>query len=532
MRKQIQIFGFLILTGTLSLNIANLKAQTTGTAQQTLAKFSDINLNKILLPTIHTSHSAGMALNGFPTKMSTATLADGRTEIIFQEWNESVWQNAQRMVLAAGYEYSAVARFLNAWDSAHPTSMGFDLDLFPCPFSTDFSWLVQTWQNNAWINDTHLYVDGDGQGKLAAVHMDTWTNNAWAPNACFTFTYHDDQFLAETTFQVRIDNQDQMKDFIRVTYDYNNANQLSEQLMLFTADPGWTALFKRLITYDANGYPDRDLMQLNMGTADESNFMNFTLFDEDYSASGQILGRVFQEADFTLMEGTLFNIWKKIWTWEGTNIIEEQIKQWHESTWVDSLREQAVYDNDQCTYWLMQSYQDGWVNQSQGILTDNTPEGPLEEIQQRWENDTWVNTEKTRYSYEDEKLVQILNQTWNSSWINVSRQSYNRDMQTDVEEHNGQGPSGFVLGNYPNPFNPSTTVTYTLAAAAKVSLTVYDIKGRQVRTLIDDTQKNRGAHEACWDGRDHAGQTVPSGVYLYQLKAGKQVKTGRCLLLK
>jgi len=531
MRKQIQILGFLILSGILSLNTAGLKAQTTRATQQTLTQLSDINLKQIHLSHTNAPPANQMAKPGFPQKMSTATLADGRTEIIFQEWNESAWQNTQRMVLAAGYEYDSVSRFLSAYDREHPASMGYAFNLFPCPFGTDFSWLLQTWQNNVWTNTSRLHVDEDSQGNMAAVNIDTWIQSAWTLSTRFVLTYQDNQLLAEMTFQTQLDTLDEMSNYSHLTYTYNDDNRLSEQLISFLNDSTWTDLIKRIISYDANGYLDTDLMQMNIGIDDGNPFMNFVLIDDDYNATGQILGRTMQGLDFALMDGTMKNIWKKIWTWDGAHIIEEHVKQWHETVWVDSLYEQATYDDDQCTYWLIQTYQDGWVNQFQGMLTE-TPGVMLEEIQQQWETDAWVNTDKTQYSYEDEKLVQILNQSWDDAWINVSRQSYNNDLQTTVDDNNGPRPEGFSLGNYPNPFNPSTTIYYTLATPATVKLAVYDIKGQHVRTLIADMPKNRGTHNTLWDGRDNAGKTVPSGVYLYQLKAGKRVKTGRCLLLK
>jgi len=92
--------------------------------------------------------------------------------------------------------------------------------------------------------------------------------------------------------------------------------------------------------------------------------------------------------------------------------------------------------------------------------------------------------------------------------------------------------NAFVLqGAVPNPFNPSTTIKYSLAEAGMVRLVVYDLAGHEVRTLVNDTQ-GAGAHHVQWDGRNQAGATVSSGVYLYRLSSGNQVERKRMLLMK
>ncbi len=73
--------------------------------------------------------------------------------------------------------------------------------------------------------------------------------------------------------------------------------------------------------------------------------------------------------------------------------------------------------------------------------------------------------------------------------------------------------------NYPNPFRPSTTIMYQLRERANVVLKVYDIHGREVRTLIDRDQ-SVGAKAVTWDGRDDSGRSVGSGVYVYRIRMG------------
>jgi beta-glucanase (GH16 family) len=97
----------------------------------------------------------------------------------------------------------------------------------------------------------------------------------------------------------------------------------------------------------------------------------------------------------------------------------------------------------------------------------------------------------------------------------------------------GAAAAGTVLHPcYPNPFNPSTTIAFELAEPATVTLGIYDVAGRLVRTLAAGEPTGAGRHEATWNGRDAAGQAAPAGVYFYRLDAGGQSLTRRMTLLK
>jgi len=86
-----------------------------------------------------------------------------------------------------------------------------------------------------------------------------------------------------------------------------------------------------------------------------------------------------------------------------------------------------------------------------------------------------------------------------------------------------------LLHNYPNPFNPRTTIQYRIAAAGMVELAIFNSLGQKVRTLIDEA-KPAGRHQAVWDGSDSSGRKVASGVYFYRLRVGELVEHRSMLL--
>ncbi|MDP8211546.1 MAG: T9SS type A sorting domain-containing protein [Candidatus Stygibacter australis] len=87
------------------------------------------------------------------------------------------------------------------------------------------------------------------------------------------------------------------------------------------------------------------------------------------------------------------------------------------------------------------------------------------------------------------------------------------------------------IKNYPNPFNPSTTISYTLEETQNIQLTIYNIKGQKINTLVNESCQS-GAHSIVWNGNDASGSPVASGLYFYRLKTDNETNSGKLMLLK
>jgi len=85
---------------------------------------------------------------------------------------------------------------------------------------------------------------------------------------------------------------------------------------------------------------------------------------------------------------------------------------------------------------------------------------------------------------------------------------------------------------FPNPFNPQVTIEYAVARSTHVQIQVYDVAGRLVRTLVDEGQEPTGLRSVVWDGRNNHGQPSATGVYVWRMKTGESVETGRVVMLK
>jgi hypothetical protein len=86
--------------------------------------------------------------------------------------------------------------------------------------------------------------------------------------------------------------------------------------------------------------------------------------------------------------------------------------------------------------------------------------------------------------------------------------------------------------NFPNPFNPETMISFDLSGDQVVSLTIYDMAGQVVRTLVDAQPMTVGSYKQMWDGRNNSGAKVGSGIYFYQLRAGDFIAKKKMTLLQ
>ncbi len=140
----------------------------------------------------------------------------------------------------------------------------------------------------------------------------------------------------------------------------------------------------------------------------------------------------------------------------------------------------------------------------------------------------WENSFQSFYTYDaNGNESSDLFQNWNdSAWVNSSRDIFSYQSVTAVKE-TPKLPNQFSLSqNYPNPFNPTTQITFTLPKASNVTLTVYNVLGQQIATLVNG-KNEPGEHSVSWNALN-----IPSGVYFYRIVAGDFVQTKKMVLMK
>jgi photosystem II stability/assembly factor-like uncharacterized protein len=132
--------------------------------------------------------------------------------------------------------------------------------------------------------------------------------------------------------------------------------------------------------------------------------------------------------------------------------------------------------------------------------------------------------------------VQAFGITFDISTLARGGQIYNYrnrlGVLTAVKEERPNLPLEYILSqNYPNPFNPETRIRYELPQSSRVVLKVFNMLGQEVRALANEFRP-AGSYEVSWDGRDNAGQRMPSGMYLYRIEAEGLVQTKKMVLLQ
>jgi hypothetical protein len=106
------------------------------------------------------------------------------------------------------------------------------------------------------------------------------------------------------------------------------------------------------------------------------------------------------------------------------------------------------------------------------------------------------------------------------------------DLLTDVDVvKEGVVEEFYLEQNYPNPFNPSTDITFSIKERGAVTLKIYDVLGREVKTLINE-EKGNGIYQVRWNGDNNSGSLVSSGVYFFRLESGSLIQTRKMLMIK
>ena len=110
--------------------------------------------------------------------------------------------------------------------------------------------------------------------------------------------------------------------------------------------------------------------------------------------------------------------------------------------------------------------------------------------------------------------------------------SFKVKVTDDIETWHGNTPVSFQLfQNFPNPFNPQTSIQFRIPEMTRVTLKVYDILGHEIITL-NDGLKPAGTYQIKWNGRNNCGEKVTSGVYIYKIQAGECVEVKKMVLLQ
>ena len=242
-------------------------------------------------------------------------------------------------------------------------------------------------------------------------------------------------------------------------------------------------------------------------------------------------------------------------TWTGDNLTQIVYENVIEDAWENTTRETIEYDGANATHWFEEEWEWGnsqWINSQQ---EDYTYAGGYlsESVEQVYHEGAWNNEERDSYTWENGAPVESLEQNWDGSqWYDVYHSTFTYDAQSNIIEIytdewvDGRSWNNFVhmtysygtandnqsvpaveskLDIYPNPFNPSTNISFSLASDSHVTLDVFNMRGQKVESLLDE-HRDAGTYTIPWDAK------TASGIYFIRMRAGSEEHIRKALLMK
>jgi hypothetical protein len=169
-----------------------------------------------------------------------------------------------------------------------------------------------------------------------------------------------------------------------------------------------------------------------------------------------------------------------------------------------------------------------WVDKSRSTYTYNSNNKLQLNFTENYESNAWVNHSQVLYTYDGNgNNIESLDQNWtNGAWENFFKITMSYEWTTDVENTKLPVSEFKLMNNYPNPFNPLTTINYSIGKEGRTKLTVYNLIGSEVAVIVDEN-KPTGNYSVQFN----AG-TLPSGVYFYKLESGSYSATKKLVLMK
>ena len=221
---------------------------------------------------------------------------------------------------------------------------------------------------------------------------------------------------------------------------------------------------------------------------------------------------------------------RNLFTYDGNENVIETISQSRDGlNWVNHLRSLFSYNGNGNLIEQINQFWDGanWTNGLRILHSYDGSENNIEVLFQLWDGSIWGNSGRDTFSHDGSgNVIEEISEFWDGTmWVGVTKCNTTWEMTTGIEDVSGV-IKDFELYNYPNPFNPSTTISYRLRTGNRIKLTIFDILGHEITTLVDE-QQAAGAYSVSFNASQLAG-----GVYFYRLQAGQNIQTRKMLLVK
>lgn len=405
------------------------------------------------------------------------------------------------------------------------------------------------------------------------VIRETWDNTQWNEEQRTLFTYDSEGNVIEEKTEIK-NGSDWIND-TRILLEYENGNLTSHAHYQWNGTE-WLNVWRNVTTFDEDGYSVsysletgdslswiyswRYLYYRNQNThlidstryqGWSSGWVDVTFFTYFYTTDGR-------DSIITTYnsEGEPTN--KRNYTYDNTTLsYVEIIESWSETGWENNRWNELTYDsNDNLIEELLKIWDDTeWENTNKSIHNYNEQNLITETRRQFWNGLGWNTDWRRTYEYTNGMILKIVYQDYDfGNWINISQSvnEYDTDnllLTTTTQEWNGTewvnnfrdrflyGPSTSVedktlttdfklFNNYPNPFNPTTKISWQSSVGSWQTLKIYDVLGNLISTPVDE-YKSAGRYEI-----EFNASGLASGIYFYQLQTKNLLETKKMILMK
>jgi hypothetical protein len=313
---------------------------------------------------------------------------------------------------------------------------------------------------------------------------------------------------------------------VRYSYAYDDQGRLLESRHFLPEGEGWAIKGRTLHTYDTEG---RGLHQNWQQAGPDETWRTWKEVEFTYD---DVAGTTTEVLRHTNESNEMVIVSRIVTTRDGNerSALNQSYRgddQWENNT----LRTSTVNDSEKETAWTNAYWLNGdWsFNYRFRTLPSDVPTMSVT-MNESFAGTEWIPTLRTTTTIGQYGVPEIVaEESFEAGeWRNRTRFVYNYAALTPVNaEPDGSIADGFtLLGNYPNPFNPSTAVRYEMQGTGHVSISVFDVMGRQVAILVD-RQMPAGSHEAIFD----AGH-LPSGLYISRMNVGGRTSSRPMMLVK
>ena len=409
--------------------------------------------------------------------------------------------------------------------------------------------VVQTLSGGSWMDrerETNTY---DARGNMLTDVYESRSQGQWMIQWRYTYTYDEGNNILTEVYEYWLDGQ--LSYQWRYTYTYDANNNMLTNLNEYWLQGQWANDSRRTYTYDAHNKIS-DLYE----SWSNGQWMSIQRHTYTFDARNNQL----TDLDEGWTDGQWVISGRSTHSYDASNnMLTELDEYWSNDQWVNSLRHTYTYDaNNNMLTAVHESWPNfRWVYEWRDTHIYDSGSNMLTSLYEYWSNDQWVNGFRYEYTYNPEGY---LNSAWHYIWTDSlwmpsdgGRGSswstnlvladgagnqyaysgwYHIDLSykiniTGIASQGGNMPAVYFLSqNYPNPFNPTTTIMYELPRTMYMSLTVYDVLGREVSVLVND-RREAGVHEVKFDG-----SSLASGVYFYRIQAGTYVQSRKLSLLR